>query len=446
MKVWEEFLKLDDWHSGYSSVDRALRHYARKIRSEKTRENFCVAVMLFCKYCGLDPDTVVSISPGEASKHCQEFTDSLRDKNYSIRYINVNQAYLNTFFRENGFTADKSLKVERYHQPARYRKKPEYVPTSDEIYKMGYAAGSTKNRAMVFALYTSGLRNSTLRAVRFGDVREELESGQNFVKISVYPEMKKIDPAACKGNIPYYTFVGSEAVKVMRDYLEERRQRHGSILEEEPLFCSDSNQISSEKQQGVPVSKKGLEGMVTRAARQAGIAHWSDVTPKCLRKAFESVLRNNGLDPKDQEFLMGHILPGVQDPYYDSTKVEELRAKYAKLVFFKAAQVDKLEMIKAFAQTLGISNIEVKIQKLKEKQGSLGEMEALGKIMRQELGMKPLENRTFKRRRKEENGNNNRKYQSRIVNEKELLPLINDNWEIIKELKDGKIVVRRELA
>jgi hypothetical protein len=312
---------------------------------------------------------------------------------------------------------------------------------------MGYAAGSVKNRAMVFSLYTSGLRNSTLRAVKRGDIREELESGQNSLKIPAYPEMKKIDPAACKGDIPYYTFVGPEAVKAIRDYVEERKKKYGNMLDEEPLFCSDSNQVSSEKQRGVPVSKKGLEDIVKRAARQAGIVHWSDVTPKCLRKAFESVLRNNGLDPKDQEFLMGHILPGTQDTYYDSTKVEDLRTKYANLVFFKAAQVDKLEMIKAFAQTLGINNIEVKIQKLKEKQSNLGEMEALGRIMRDELGIKPLETGVYKKREAEtDNSENHRKYESKIVDEQELLNFVEDGWEILRELNNGKLVVRRETA
>jgi integrase len=446
MKVWEEFLKLDGWHSSYSSVDRALRHYARKIRSEKTRENFCVALMLFCRYCGLDPDAVASIAPDEASKYSQAYTDSLRDKGFSIRYVNVNQAYLSTFFRENGFIAGRSLKVERYHQPARYRKKPEYVPTSDEIYRMGYAGGSAKNRAMVFALYTSGLRNSTLRAVRYDDVREELEMEQNFVKIPVYPEMKKVDPAACKGDIPYYTFIGAETVRALRDYLGERSQKQGSILDQEPLFCSDSNQIPKEKQRSVPVSKKGLEDMVTRAARQAGIPHWSDVTPKCLRKAFESVLRNNGLDPKDQEFMMGHILPGVQDPYYDSTKTEELRTKYAKITFFRTAQADKLEMVKAFAETLGVRGLELKIQKMKEKQKGLDEMEALGKLVREELGIKPLETKMVKPKEKNEDCPNHKKYESKIVEENELLSSIDDGWEIVKELKDGKLAIRRELA
>jgi len=58
------------------------------------------------------------------------------------------------------------------------------------------------------------------------------------------------------------------------------------------------------------------------------------VTPHCLGKTFESALRNSGLDVKDQEFLMGHILPGSQDTYYDQTKVEDLRRKYAQVNFF----------------------------------------------------------------------------------------------------------------
>ena len=74
--------------------------------------------------------------------------------------------------------------------------------------------------------------------------------------------------------------------------------------------------------------------MVKRAAKNAGIAQWKDVTAHGLRKAFESALRNNRLDIKDQEFLMGHILPGSQDAYYDKTKVEEMRAKYARVEFF----------------------------------------------------------------------------------------------------------------
>jgi integrase len=446
MKKWENLLKVNGWRSDITSVDNVLRHYSRKVRSEKTRENVCVTLTSFCKFSTLNPDALVQLTPEEASRRCQDFTDHLRDKGYSIRYVNVSQAYLKAFFKANGYENEKKLKTERYYQPSRYRKKAEYVPTPEEIERIGYASGSAKNRAIILMLFTSGLRNSTLRALLYKDVKKELERGLNVVKIPVYPEMKKVSSAACKGNIPYHTFMDANAAKSLREYLEERRKDFGGIADEEPLFCSDSNLLSAVKQRLTPVSKNGLERMVKRAAKQAGMEQWEDVTPKCLRKAFESALRNNRLDVKDQEFLMGHILEKSQDAYYDSSKSEDLRTKYAKIVFFSGTQQDKLEMVKVFAETLGVKGIELKVQKMKEKQKGLDEMEALGEIVREELGIKPFETRMVKRKEKDEDCDNHKKYESKIVEEKELLPHIDDGWEIIKELKNGKLAIRREAA
>lgn len=211
---------------------------------------------------------------------------------------------------------------------------------------MGYASGPAKNRAMIFMLYTSGLRNSTLRALLYGDVKKELELGLEVIKIPVYPEMKQTDYAACKGSIPYYTFIDPETSKALREYLHERMEKYSGITDEELLFCSDSNQVPRENKRYTPVLKNGLERMVKRAAKKAGIKKWRNITCHSLGKAFETTLRNNRLDPKDQEFLMGHILPGSQDPYYDYTKTEELRKKYMQIEFFPRATVSTEELRK----------------------------------------------------------------------------------------------------
>ena len=445
MKVWEEFLKVDGWKSDYNSVDRVLRHYARKVRSEKTRENFCSALMLFSKYCGLDPEALVALGREEASRLCQDFTDYLRDKDYSIRYVNVSQAYLKTFFKENGFKAERELKVERYHQPARYRKKPEYVPTSEEIYRMGYAAGSAKNRAMIFMLYTTGLRNSTLRALRYRDVKEELEAERSVVKIPVYPEMKKVGSAACKGDIPYYTFIDADTVKALKEYLEERKQRFGDIVDEEPLFCSDSNQVPKEKQRHTIVSKNGLERMVKRAARQAGIQEWKDVTPKCLRKAYESALRNNRLDLKDQEFLMGHILPGTQDPYYDYTKTEQLREKYVKIEFFPHQTASSEELRKKqvldMVKVLGFSD-----DRIKRVEEALAKYEHIDEALEE---IKKLSLESYKesdeRNNEDCSGNGNcRMHEVKIVQgEQRLVRFLSEGWDLIKDLSNDRFVLKK---
>ena len=422
-------MKVDGWTSGYPSVSKALRHYARRIKSERTRETFCSALIRLCKYCGLNPDELVSLSVEDASKTCQDFLDSLRDGDFSIRYINTTLAYLKVFFRENGL----ELKLERYHQPTRYRKRPEYVPTPDEIFRMAYASGSTENRAIILMLYTSGLRNSTLRALRYGDVRGELESGFTVVKIPVYPEMKKIDPAACKGNIPYYTFADAETVKALKEYLEERRRIFGSIDDREPLFYSATRRFPPQKQRRTPASKIGLDKMVKRSARLAGIKQWRDVTPHCLRKAFESALRNNRLDPKDQEFLMGHILPGSQDAYYDYTKVEELRRKYASVEFFPSrASSEELRKRQVLDMVRILGLPEDRIKRVEEALAKYKTVdEAMGEIRRLAL-------EGYKIREKNSDP-------KKIVREEELEHYLSEEWEFVSVLPSGRILVRRTL-
>ena len=111
--------------------------------------------------------------------------------------------------------------------------------------------------------------------------------------------MKKVDGAACKGNIPCYTFISKEATEALKEYLAEKAQVEGSLEVDKPLFSSDSHSISVEQKSKTPLMKKSLEAMIKTAARKARVAKWKDVYPHCLRKAFESALRNARLDPKD---------------------------------------------------------------------------------------------------------------------------------------------------
>lgn len=433
MRWWEEFLKVEGWRSGYESVDRVLRHYRRKVGSLKTREHVCGAVARLCRFAGMDPDELVRLGRDEASRLVQDFVDSLAEEGFSVRYVNTVLTFLKTFFEVNGFKGERALEVERYHQPARYRKRPEYVPTPEEIERMAYAAGSKRNRAMILFLYTSGLRNSTLRALRVGDVREELEAGLDVVKVPVYPEMKEVDPAACKGNIPYYTFISREAVEALREYLEERRSVYGGLEDDEPLFCSESTNVPPEVRRRTPVKKRTLSEVVKRAARRAGIAGWRDVYPHCLRKAFESALRNSGMDVDDREFLMGHVLPGSRDAYYDRSKVEELRAKYARVSFFPHRQTEELRkrQIIDMAKLLGFPEDKIRrIEEILAKYKSVDEaMDEIRKL-REEVTLP----------------NGGRRYRAKMVDADELVRYVEEGWEIVCELRDGRVVVRKSLA
>ena len=185
MRNWEKSLKIDGWRSSYPSVDKCLKYYERKVKSEGTRSNCGGILSAFCKYCNKKPDDLVQMSSKEVSSRVQDYVDFLAEKDRSIRYVNMCLGYLKTFFRINGFKGDNELDVERHYQPSRYRKRKEYIPTSNEIHDMSLAAGSLRNKALVLGLYTSGLRNSSLRALLIKDVKKELENNFEYIKVSV---------------------------------------------------------------------------------------------------------------------------------------------------------------------------------------------------------------------------------------------------------------------
>jgi integrase len=444
MRAWESYLKVKGWASEYESVANYLAHYKRKLGSESTKDHACDVLMALCKFAKKYPYELVSLSFKGASRFVQLYIDQLKDKGQSIRTINVALAYLKTFFSVNGFRGDKELEVERYHQPARYRKRPEYVPTPEEIYKMAYSAGSARNKTMILALYTSGLRNSTLRAILYGTVKEDLRK-EETVRISVTPEMKLVDDGACKNGISYYTFVSKETVQSLKEYLSQRETEYGLIGGDEPLFISTSTNVPPEIRRHTIPKKRSLDEIVKRAAKNAGIPKWKDVYPHCLRKAFESAVRNAGLDLKDQEFLMGHILPGTMDTYYDKTKVEELRPKYSKINFFPergfSEEIRKRQMLDA-ARIYGYSDDKIKrIEEALAKHEHIDE--ALDEIKKLNLGSNtkntPLhsegtQNKSLKAKKKE----------VKIIKGAEKLTcLIQDDWDLVKELSGQRFVLTR---
>jgi len=351
-KVYGGFLKVNGWSSEYESVDALLKHLSRKSGSDASRKTYLRRLYPFCLYARMNPDELVKLPKGDAEGLVQNYADGFNNDRYSKRYANNILSVLRAFFEANGFKNANALEVEGYYTPTRYRKVPEYIPSKNEVYLMADSACSLRDRAIILTLYSTALRNSTSRALTYGDVKEELGKGVTNLMIPVYPEMKRIDPNACKNNVPYYTFTCDEATQAIGLYLREREDKYGKIEDGDPLFASEYNQISRERRKGKVMTDRQLQNVIKSSARLAGISKWRDVKPKCLRKACETVLHSEfvdggRLDPKIQEFFMGHILPGSQENYFDSTKVEELRAEYSRLNFGRVIIDNKFKVLRS---------------------------------------------------------------------------------------------------
>lgn len=161
------FLMVDGWKSEYISVDLLLRHLSRKSKSEASRRAYLSRLYSFCVYTRINPDRLIAMPKETIEEQLQDYADQFNDGKHSLRYANTVINLLKAFFKVNGFKGIKALEVEGYHMSARYRKRPEYVPKKNEIYLMADSACSLRDRAFILTAYSSGLRNSTTRALLF---------------------------------------------------------------------------------------------------------------------------------------------------------------------------------------------------------------------------------------------------------------------------------------
>jgi len=367
-------------------VNALLKHLKyRKIGSESSRCIYGNAVYIFSQYAGKMPDALVSMKKTEIEKLIENFCFYKMEKKEwkSPRTANTALFMLKTFFKVNGFKGSEKLELDCFHQSVRERTRPEYIPSLDEARRMANVAGSLRNRAIVLLIISTGLRNGTLRALLYGEVKEEFEAGATNILIKIHKNMKRIVHSACKGNTEYSVFTSGEATEALHLFLNERR-RFGEIQNEEVLFCSEHNRLTRKERSIKPLTSRELQIIIKNAARKAGVKEWKNVVPHGLRKTFESVLRSQltdggRLDLKTQEYFMGHILGGSMDTYFDKTKIEELRKEYAKLTFKpqEQAKIESLKSLQTIARTIGIDYIRLEESKKKELGRALNDSEKL---------------------------------------------------------------------
>jgi len=361
---WWEPLRIgkDGWSSELASVDSLLKHLGRKSRSIASRGDYCYILWMLCSKIKANPDELLlraRENPEAVASLVQALTDNYNSHG-SNRYANIIIQVVKTFFKVNKIELD----LHGYYESARSRRRPEYIPSLKEALRMAEVAGSLRNRLMILLLIYTGFRNSTLRALVYNEaylndpllqeytIKKELERGEEYLILIVHEVMKKRIPDACKNRIFYYTFIPPKVTECLRLYLQDRQKKYGIILDDldnQPILNTENRKITLRQRLKTPISRRELEDIVKKLAQRAGIKHWKDVYPHCLRKTYESFLRNQPeevkLDVKEAVFFYGHILPGSQDTYFDKTKIEEMRAKYSRMIFEPIAGVKTEEYV-----------------------------------------------------------------------------------------------------
>ena len=157
-----------------------------------------------------------------------------------------------------------------------------------------------------------------------------------------------------------------------------------------------------------------------------------------FRDLFKSLCTLNGVNQVASEFFLGHSIDKLgygKSPQYDEEwfRQEYMKVKPVLNVLSNIKKEAVLEAVRSLASTFGIDPMRVRIEKQKE----------LGKELTVEEKMELLQYE-IKKLREPALNNSGKVYRSKIVTEDELTEYVDEGWEVVKELSNGKFLVRME--
>jgi len=225
----------------------------------------------------------------------------------------------------------------------------------------------------------------------------------------------------------YYTFIGEDSKMLIKDWIKMKP------AESNTLFIV----FNKNKRDWVPLTGRNLGNYLTKIAKKIGLIKPNGMNRYHIhlhefRDLFKSLCTLHGVNPVASEFFLGHTIDKLgydKSPEYNE---DWFRSEYMKvepalniLSNPEGKSVDKIEMIKTFARSIGADITDLKIARMREEYPDASEEELIGKIIRAELqAMK-----------------NSKEYKA--IDEEELVNFLREGWEIVQPLNGGKIVISR---
>lgn len=293
--------------------------------SKGTRERYKAYLILFCNFIGKTPEQIVEEYEGKTSvtdreimrKHAQliqAFESHLYEKGYAPCTISSRIAAIRSFYKRNdlllGFVTVPRPRVLYHNRDI----------THEEI-KLILSASRPRERAYYTIIAQSGLRPETICNLRLKHIKEDLINGQIPCKIEIPEEITKGKYHS------YFTFIGEEAVKYLKAYLNTRPQ----LNNEDFLFAKEGTTEQTNPHSLSNMFRRTVEKLKTRGSMDTEQKERNkprNIRLYNLRKFFRKHSHQAGFELV--QFWMGHTVSAGQDDHYRPTDIEFHRKVYAE--------------------------------------------------------------------------------------------------------------------
>ena len=211
----------------------------------------------------------------------------------------------------------------------------ERVPSKDELSRILRMA-SPRGRVSIVMIAFSGLRPESLGdylgtdGIRLEDFTEAKVSARG-VKFEKTPTILLVRRALSKARHPYFTFVGSEAIDYIQEYLHERVKQGEKLIPQSPLLAFDPRGVRKNRFLRTTLVTRDIKEAITKAGFS-----WRPYVLRAYCDTSMIVAESKGhISHPYLQFLMGH--KGDIEARYSTNKgrlppsmIDEIREAYKK--------------------------------------------------------------------------------------------------------------------
>ena len=426
-------------------VERWYRNVSRG--SPITAEVHLRRLSLFCEQNGLTPKALIDLGIKKRRKLediVQDHITKMESEEKSPGYIAGVIKGVKSWLVHNEIELKRRIKIS--NRGATPTIENERVPEKEEL-KALLMYGDERASAIICLIAQSGLRLEVIGSARgddgltIGDL-PELEVHEDHVEFVRIPAMIVVRPSLSKVNHRYFTFLPKESCDHLAAYLNKRLSNGDELTPKASVIANKIGYRNVGKLESQFMTTRNVSRIIRDVMRPR--FKWR---PYVLRAYFSTQMllaeSHGKISHPYRVFFMGH--KGDIEARYSTNKgrlpkslIEDMRRAFVASTEYLETSLkperDKkemlLEMWRQQAKMYGIDPMKVKI----EKEKKLGKELSLDE--EQELLTSKIKKLTVPRL-------NDKPYKSEIIGEKELVHYIEDGWGVVKELKDGRFLIKK---
>ena len=393
---------------------------------------------MYCREGNTTPDGILDMArEGILRDNFQDFVIKMMNEGRKGAYLAKVKQVLHSWLKFND--VNYKIRINIANERINETTMDERVPTKEELSRI-LRMGTVRSRVSVSLMAFSGLRPEVLGnyegtdGLTIGDIEDIDPESLTFAKI---PAKVNVRNGLSKTRLRYFTFLGQEGCKYLKDYLDARKASGEVLSKESTLLGPDPSNMQT--YHGFLRTQ-----LIGREIRKAIRAAEMVMRPYVLRAYFATALdiaESKGLISHPwRQYLMGH--KGDIEAVYSTNKrllpetIEEMRSAYVRASkFFETEEKGmKEEDYARIQRDTAIMTLEMafNIQLTEEQKEELRSVDI--NDFQKRLGD------IFKEKRAEILNNGNK---HKTIRERDLETYLNEGWELVQIYPRGdKAVIK----